>query len=531
MSAMVRRRGLALTLIVAVATGCATAPPAREAAPPARHTYAEARAEADALWAEYSRRARHETTATNVLYAWLAAIGATIVGLGVTGTSGVPITALGLGGAYSYGLGTWLIKPEHLAVYKAGADAMRCIRDRSRPLGSAEAYARALGPAVADGGALDRRLGDVTTAMATVQEIAVSGADAATKEEALDAAREAESGARTVQRQARTLVRDLEDAGDQLWTAVETVRTEVEYGIRRHTDPRDILAHIQQNVLGTYKDLLALGGGAANKAAAGGLRLQSRDLSATLQTQLAQRVDALKAAVIALVAETKRVAGLMEASSIPGVAEGIADCLTAAQTGVSVPRIYVRPVLVSLTPGASETVMVIGTARATLQKLPSSAPFTWSTTVSEGTTAVSVKADDVAQAGEYVLLVTAPLPNDDTVERTVKIVITGAGARTAAITTPDVNTLLADRAWTCGPAARWTVGPAAGGGTRASIVCDSSQSADAMIRDAAHVAQLARLKSRHPRASVTADQGKVQIIVPEAVDRDAFVAALRDALQ
>src|SRR5713101_3877705 len=113
------KRFLALTLTIAL-TGCASGsgtPPSKTGTP-TTHTYADARGAAETLWADYRGRANRQTATTNILYVWLSAIGAAIIGLGVTGTSGVPITALGLGGAYSYGLGTWFAKPEHLVVYK-----------------------------------------------------------------------------------------------------------------------------------------------------------------------------------------------------------------------------------------------------------------------------------------------------------------------------------------------------------------------------------------------------------------------------
>ena len=536
------RRGVAvLALASVVSSGCATAGAPRAGTdhqPPQKRTYLEARSAADALWAEYSQRAREQTTITNALYVWLSAIAATIVGLGVTGTSGVPITALGLTGAYSYGLGTWFTKPEHLVIYKAGADGVRCVRDKSRPLGSAEIYARSLEAAVKDGSPLDVAFKNLVGPLAAVQSTPPADADdVATKAAALDAARDAETAARTIQRNARVLIRDLDDASDQMWSAVDAVRTEVDFAIRRNTDARDILAHIQQNVLGTYKELIALGGAQANKAEDAGVKLHHHRLNRSQRKPadtFQSRIDALQVVVTALVSETKHVSGLMEASSIPGVAEGIAQCLTAAQTGVAVARIYVRPTAVTLAPGKSETVVVVGTTHASLQKLPGSAPFTWTTSVSEGNTSVSVKADEPATAGEYVLSVTAPIGNNDTVERTVRVTIAApAAVAKPAGAAPDINKLLADKGWTCGAGKRWTKGPAAGGGTAATIVCDDQAAADRMLKNAAHVKQIAALKEKFAKATVTASAGKVQIVVPEIPndDSEAFVAALTDALK
>src|SRR5262245_42510554 len=110
---MRRRAMAAICLTVLITSGCATiapAPPTGTLPSTKPHTYAEAQAAADALWARYSQQARSQTTITNGLYAWLSAIAATIMGLGITGTSGTPITALGLPGAFSYGLGTWFTK-------------------------------------------------------------------------------------------------------------------------------------------------------------------------------------------------------------------------------------------------------------------------------------------------------------------------------------------------------------------------------------------------------------------------------------
>jgi len=530
------RQWIAVTSLATVlSSACASVPP-RQSAPPApavKRTYLEARDAADALWADYSRRARVQTKITNGLYLWLSAIATAIVGLGVTGTSGNPITALALSGAYSYGAVTWFVRPEHLAVYKAGADGLRCIRDKSRPLGSADQYARTLEEAVKDGSALDKALAGIMAPFVALQSTPATGDDATTKAVALDAAREAETAARTVQKNARLLVRDLDDASDQMWSAVETVRTEVDFAIRQNTDPRDVLAHIQQNVLGTYRDLIALGEGQANKAAEAGVRLQSEGLSRRqrkVADDLQKKIEELNAAVATLVSETKHVSGLMEASSIPGVAEGIRQCLTAAQTGVDVPRIQVRPTAVALAPGRSETVVVIGTTHPVLQKLPSSAPFTTTTTVAEGTTSVTIKADDPAPEGEYVLSVTAPIANNDTVERTVRVIVTAAAPKPTA-PVADVNKLLSDKGWTCGAGKRWTTGPAVGGGTVASIVCDDQAAADMMIKDPEHVKQIAALQKKFPKMMATAVSGKAQIVAPEATTDDAFITALAEALK
>lgn len=528
------RRLLAPTLAVllTVISGCATvsAPPQQDTRRPL-HTYAEARAAADALWDDYSGQAARQTTITNVLYGVLSVLGAPILGLGVTGTAGAPITALGLAGAFSYGAGTWFARPEHLAIYKAGADAIGCIRDKSTPLGSAEAYATLLDTATKPGSPLEQALSRLTSLITELREFKP---DSSLKTEALADAAEVETSGRDVLTRGRTLVRQLNEAGDQMWRAVEKVDLEVKYGIRRATDPRDIMAHIQQNVVGTYRDLIGLSPGVASTAESAGLRLQSKKVTAP-EDALRRLIDRVHVAVADVVRETKSVSSLMEASSIAGVSDGIAQCLASAQGTFAVPRIQVSPTSVTLAPGKSETVLVIGTTSPSLQKIPSSAPVAVTPAVSNGNTAVTIKADDKAAAGEYSLHVTAPIANNDTVERTVRIVVTSGStpAAPAGVAPTDaaktVNQLLLDKGWTCGEGKTWTLELVAGGGQRAILQCNSQTDAQKIIDD--HAKQAKFLTEKNKDSSVTAEaDGKLKIVVPK-VDDAQFKGALQEALK
>jgi hypothetical protein len=535
-----RRRTLAaFTLTTLILSGCATVPPSSNTTSSVSskpHTYAEARADADALWESYRLRAREQTAIANGLYVWLSAIAATIMGLGITGTAGVPITGLGLVGAYSYGLGTWFTKPEHLAIYKAGADAMHCVRDKSRPLGSAEENAKELDAAIKKGD-LQKALDGLVAPVTALRDTIAPDGQEATKAGALDDARQAEEAARATLKNARGLMRNLNEAGDQLWTTVESVRTEVDFAIRRTTDPRDIMAHIQQNVTGAYKGLTAFGTGLAGSAAQAGATSQSRALNAKKarpkDDDFAAKLEALHQAVATVVAETKNLSALIDSSSIPGVADGISQCLTTAQGNIAVPRIAVSPTEVTLAPGKSENVLIIGATHPILRKIPSAAPFTATPSAADGNTTVTVKADDPAVAGEYVLDIKVPIGSNDTVDRTVKVTITGdsgkpgEGAKPGGSTAADINKVLSQKGWTCGEGKTWTSGSAPGGGMQASIVCDE-QAAQAVING--HKTQIDALKAKNPKSTVTATAGKLQIVVPEAKDVDALIAAVNAAL-
>jgi hypothetical protein len=354
------------------------------------------------------------------------------------------------------------------------------------------------------------------------------------KADALAEAKRAEDAARGVLKDARTLVRGLHEAGDQMWMAVKAAETEVDYAIARTTDPRDIMAHFQQNVVGSYHDLIGLGGGAANTAASAATKLQSASLNQK-NPALQEAIGDLHLAVAKVVQETKSLSALMDSSSIPGVADGITQCLTAAQGLSGVVAVRVIPNSITLTPGSSQTVRVIGTTKPELDKVPSSAPITWKATPSGGNTSVEVTADAAAQAGEYMLHITVPISNNDTLERTVKVVVT-SGAPPAPSAPPGaadseaINNFLTDKGWTCGAAKKWVLDPAPGGGTRATLVCDTLAAAQKVLSD--HQTQVDALRDPKKNNTVTAEaDGKLRIVIPGAADARQFLAALQAALQ
>src|SRR5262249_29314896 len=416
-----RRRVVAtISLTVLILGGCATAPPAPPATPttsaPLKHTYVEARAEADELWESYRHKAGQQTKMTNGLYIWLSAIATSILGLAITGTTRVPITGLALGGAYAYGLATWLTRPEHLAIYKAGADAMRCVIDKSRPLGSAEDSAKKLNEML-DKNELQNALDALVQPVSELRATTAPARQEQIKNSALEGASQAEDSARTTLKNARALKRNLDEAGDQLWTTVVAVRTEVDFALRRTTDPRDVLAHIQQNVVGAYKGLTAFGTGMAGTSERAGARTQSAVVNADRRDAgFFGRLQPLNRPLPTLVSKPKDLAALVDAASIAGVSEGMTQCLSAAQGNLAIPRISVSPSEVTLAPGATDSVLIIGTTNPILRKIPSSAKFTTTTSVGDGNTTVAIKADDDATASESVLDVKVPIAANDTVD-------------------------------------------------------------------------------------------------------------------
>lgn len=546
---------LLLTACTSVATRAAPTTAGSAATAGGRHSYEEARAEAEKLWDDYRSQAGRQTGMTNILYTWLSAIGATIIGLGVTGTSGLPITALGLAGGYSYGLGTWFTKPEHAAIYKTGAVAMRCIVDKSRPLGSAEDYATSLESSVAPtsgtgdparprgrgrAGNLDDALNNLAAAVSRLEGTpAEENRDIADKKMALDEAQKVDEAGRTVLQSARRLVRDLREAGDQVWGSVKTVETEVDYAIRRTTDARDIMAHIQQNVTGSYRDLIALGGAAPDAGAASAAKLNSATVNppSARNKELHRAIANVDEKGARVAGETKRVAGLMEDSAIPGVGDAITQCLAAAQGLGNVVAIRVIPSAITLAPNTSQTVHVIGTTNALIDKVPGNAPITVTPAVSGGNTSLEVKANEGAAAGEYALRVIASIANNDTVERTVKVVVKEtappketAPLKPAAVVTPDVdnaiNALLAEKGWTC-EGKRWSFDKNPKGGTRATLACKDHAAAAKIVSD--HTSQVEALKKKN--GTVTAEpDGLLRIVIADA-DHNQFHDALKTALQ
>jgi len=517
------RRCIVLGLFLFM-TGCATGtpPPAPTPAPAPRYTYSQANGRAQVLLLKYQSMADSGRSWTNTLYLWLAAIGSTIIGLGVTGTSGVPITALGLGGAFSYGVSTWFVRPEHLSIYKAGSDALLCVIQESRPLSVADVLDEDLKKSIALDAPFPKALAGLAEALSRLKAVQTStDTDATKKLDAVTTGQTALDTGTTLLKDARVMHSQLELAGQQEWDAISVVENEVTFALARSTDPRDVMAHIQQNVVGTYKSLIGLSGGATPSLKGAGDKLQAAPL--TGNADLDAKIRAVSDAAAELARTSTPVSELLDAITIAGVKEGIAGCLSGARA-LSVQLV---PDAIELGAGEKKTVRVIGTTTVTVEYLSGSdKAVSFKTAASVAGTTIEVMALTDAKAGDYTLLVIPPAPAPPL---TLRVKVKGVKADGAAdekassrrASAADVRDLLTQQTWTCqgGPP---TVGPSAdvSGATQAVLNCGNTAAAQQVVT--AHQGDKAPPKG----VVVTTDgKGKVQLTIPG--DYDAALALLK----
>ena len=83
---------------------------------------------------DLDNRAGLQAAIPRYLGAALIPFSAAIAGLAMTGTTGVPITALTLAGVTAMGEGFWLSSPDRRLTYSIGASAVQCVITTTRPL-------------------------------------------------------------------------------------------------------------------------------------------------------------------------------------------------------------------------------------------------------------------------------------------------------------------------------------------------------------------------------------------------------------
>jgi hypothetical protein len=511
-------------MLLFLLNGCATM--TRPETPAPTHTFKEGSSRAQEVLFRYQDAADSGRGWTNALYVWLSAIGSTIIGLAVTGTTGSPITGLGLGGAFSYGVSTWFIKPQNLSIYKAGTDALLCVLQESTPLTVADPQNEALKKAIAPDADFPKALAQLAEALATLEGVPTNGdAEAARKRETSIAGHTALDAATTLLKNARVTQSQLEQAGQQLWNAVSVIENEVIFALARSTDPRDVMAHFQQNVVGTYKNLIGLSGGTASTLKATDAITKPQAAAVSSNTALDAAIKAVADAVTNVARTSKPVADLLDAISITGVKEAIAACLGGARAL----NVQLIPDSVDLNPGDKKTVRVVGaTAPSIEHQSGSDKAVSFKITPSMTDSIVEVTALADAKAGDYTLRVTAPAPAPPLTLH-VKVNAKEAKPGTAGgesdsgkkAGAADVKDLLTLQGWTC-QNGKLAVGPSADvqGATQAVLDCGNDGAAQQVV--AAHRNDKALPKD----VKVTTDgKGKVQLVIPG--DYDAAVQLLK----
>lgn len=240
-------RAVPSLLLAAALSGCALINPYVEVEPanrpPASPTFAQAIDYADQMKETYRQSAGDYAELKNILGAGLIPLGAAALGLGMTGGDPSVITGLALGGAAAYGTGTFLYsKPTELA-YVLGFNATNCAEDAVIPFNvdrSSGAYTNF--HTAYD--AIDGEIKTVQLAMSAVRAILGSGrapeAQKLAAEQSLTEAAAAVDSAVNARQNATALIVQIDNAPDQLVTAVDRIRGEVYKAIQ--TNETDLAA-------------------------------------------------------------------------------------------------------------------------------------------------------------------------------------------------------------------------------------------------------------------------------------------------
>lgn len=158
------------------------------------------------------------------------------LGLGITGGATEVITALGVGGASAFGLGTLLYSDARQRVYLAGSEAVGCAISAMTPLMISETKLKTFGTAL---GVLERRAGELQRQIEVVEAAEPSMKDDALKKRAgaaLSQGRAIAGDAAQMVGKGYLLLNRVESAAVALVTAVDTIRDKVGAQITR-TEP------------------------------------------------------------------------------------------------------------------------------------------------------------------------------------------------------------------------------------------------------------------------------------------------------
>ena len=381
----------------------------------------------------------------------LLPLGAAALGLGISGTSGDPLTALGLAGATGYGLGTWFTSKARREVFGVGAGALGCVVVAAAPLNIDPNKKGAIGEA-------RKRLVEVLpTLRATIDNYDVPNKSAVVADLVMTA-KTALADAEATRRHADDVLTGLNQAGSTIVDAVEAVRLEItRAAVGTAQDLRDLQDHLKSSVYGPFQDIIGLAT-PARKLRETEKALQNKqvlDADATAKADLLSALQAVRVAADALARE-------VEAVNISGVPAEFGKCLDSARGLRPAAKLRIIPgSLVRVAAGSTARIVITGAkTRPTVVPLWPPAVKIQVTEVPEaGPAFVDIGVDASVPAGTYFLSIR---DEESDVEKTVRIEVGGRAQAGPPAAGPSAQEIAG---WTSRikaklneklPAAKWT---------------------------------------------------------------------------
>jgi len=254
-----------------------------------------------------------DTVLSDQIALGLLPMGAAVLGLGVTGTTGDPIMALALSGATGYGLGTWFTNKARREVFKVGATATGCVIAAAAPLDvSKEKQKR------------------IETARNHLHETLVTLRGKLDPENTISAVTELITNAEETLRHADEVLQGLNQAGSTIVNAVEAVRIEItKAAVDTAQDLRDLQDHLKSSVYAPFQDILGI-------ATPKGKSLSTGELEAlSVEKRTAEEED-IREAVQHVQIARDTLAHEVAAVNISGVPAEFGKCLDSAR-GIQAP--------------------------------------------------------------------------------------------------------------------------------------------------------------------------------------------------
>ncbi len=354
-------------------------------------TYARARQDA------YIKAMVDDTVLSDRIALGLLPMGAAVLGLGVTGTTGDPIMALALSGATGYGLGTWFTNKARREVFKVGATATGCVIAAAAPLDvSKEKQKR------------------IETARNHLHETLVTLRGKLDPENTISAVTELITNAEETLRHADEVLQGLNQAGSTIVNAVEAVRIEItKAAVDTAQDLRDLQDHLKSSVYAPFQDILGI-------ATPKGKSLSTGELEAlSVEKRTAEEED-IREAVQHVQIARDTLAHEVAAVNISGVPAEFGKCLDSAR-GIQAPtKLRISPSsLVRVPKGGSARIVITGA-----KTRPAIVPL-WPKDVKiqldipdTGALIVEITIDKTVPVGAYFLSVR---DEENDVEKTVRI--------------------------------------------------------------------------------------------------------------
>ena len=355
--------------------------------------YVDAIRYTEALMVTYREAMVDDSLLGDRLAAALIPLGAAALGLGISGVSGNPITALGVASATGFGLGTWFQNRARRDVFGVGSEAAHCVIVASKPL----AVAHLREPRIK--GAADRVEKAIDAVEKALQPFAGDPADEVVKN-----AERAVEEARNALRSAADVSAQLQLAGPMVVSAAEGVRIRVaRAAVATARDLRDVREHIATSVQGAFRDIVGQPAQAEKAAKAAEGATQS---APSLRAGMEKHRERLNAELRRLGHAADALRQELSGVNFTRLDRSFARCLDPIGELRAPTRLQVAPDLVELQPGGKTTVRISGgTPPYVIQRFPRTARIAYTGSLSSDPAEVEITVGQGVAAGEYELVV------------------------------------------------------------------------------------------------------------------------------